>query len=169
MVRIRKGRKEDLDQIIEIFDKARKFMRASGNVSQWSDGYPGAEHILNDMAEGNNYVGIDDEGDIVMTFAFIIGEEPTYKVIEGKWLNDKNYGTIHRIASSGKISGVVKTACEYCFNHISDIRIDTHEKNHKMQQALENLNFEKCGIIICRDGTPRIAYQKSISHVKRME
>lgn len=40
---------------------------------------------------------------MVGTFCFIVGEDPTYAVIDnGKWLNDAPYGVIHRMASNGK-------------------------------------------------------------------
>ncbi len=40
-----------------------------------------------------------------VSFAFILGEDPTYQQIDGAWLNDQPYGTIHRIAGNGKIKG----------------------------------------------------------------
>ena len=45
--------------------------------------------------------------------------------------------------------------------HIDYLRIDTHEDNHVMQQAVQKLGFRKCGIIHIADGTPRIAYDLS--------
>ena len=93
-------------------------------------------------------------------FAFILGEDPTYSYIEnGNWLSDKPYGTIHRIAGDGTVSGVVKTAVDYCRETIKNIRIDTHENNKTMQHVLGKLGFSKCGIIYLEDGSPRIAYQ----------
>ena len=160
---IRKGKEEDIDQLLKIFDSARKFMRVNNNFSQWSDTYPGRDDILSDMAKGNNYVGTDEEGEIVMTFTFILGEDPTYKIIkDGEWLNEDYYGTIHRMASNGKVSRVLQEACEYGFHLVKNIRIDTHEDNKPMQKALSRLGFIRCGIINCRDGSPRIAFQKSL-------
>mgnify|MGYP002933455973 FL=1 len=43
-----------------------------------------------------------EEGAIHGVFAFILGEDPTYRVIEqGAWLSDAPYGTIHAVASDG--------------------------------------------------------------------
>ena len=39
-VQIRLARMEDLDRLMEIFDHARSFMKATGNPSQWINGYP---------------------------------------------------------------------------------------------------------------------------------
>ena len=161
-MRIRKSRMEDLKKIMDIYDSARLYMRANNNYSQWSDSYPGEKDILQDMENGNSFVGID-KGEIVMTFAFIKGEDPTYKIIkEGSWINNEPYGTIHRIASNGNSRGVLKYASDYCFRSVNNIRIDTHEDNIPMLIALRNLGYIRCGIINCRDGSPRIAFQKKI-------
>lgn len=160
-IKIRKNTTEDLSQIIPIFESARTYMRLNGNLNQWSEDYPGERDILKDISEGNSYIGIDLDGEAVMTFAFIVGQDPTYKnIYEGNWLNNDEYGTIHRIASNGKVRGVLKAACDYGFQKVRNIRIDTHEANFPMLRALNDLGFVKCGIINCRDGSPRIAFQK---------
>lgn len=158
---IRKSTKEDILKMMRIFESSKKYMRSNNNFSQWNDGYPDEKVIISDIDKGYSYVGIDEDGEIVMTFAFIKGEDPTYKIIfDGSWLNDEPYGTIHRIASNGKRSGVLKAACNFCFQETENIRIDTHEDNQPMLSALDNLGFIKCGVINCRDGSPRIAFQK---------
>ena len=95
-------------------------------------------------------------------FAFILGVDPTYQVIEdGAWLNDTlPYGTIHRLASSGKSKGVASAVIEWCLEHCQSLRADTHADNQIMQHLLEKNGFTRCGIIHVADGTPRIAYQK---------
>ena len=91
--------------------------------------------------------------------AFIIGEDPTYQVIEdGEWHSSKIYGTIHRIASSGKAKGLAKTCFDYCSEKIDYLRIDTHEDNQPMQDAVLRYGFKKCGIIYVRDGSKRVAF-----------
>ena len=158
---IRKSRIDDIDQIISIFDSARIYMRANNNLTQWTDGYPAADDIKRDISMGYSYVGENKNGELVFTFAFIKGEDPTYKIIKGSWLNNEPYGTIHRIASNGKVGGVLRLSCNYCFKEVNNIRIDTHKDNRPMLKALNDLGFQKCGEIICRDGSPRIAFQKN--------
>ena len=160
-IRIRKSCIEDLPDILGIFESARQYMRLNNNYDQWKDAYPSEIDVLKDISEGNGYVGLDADGKIIMTFAFIIGEDPTYlNIYEGDWLNNESYGTIHRIASNGKKRGVLKAACDFCFQSVGNIRIDTHEDNDPMLKALYDLDFIRCGIINCRDGSPRIAFQK---------
>lgn len=161
MIRIRKGTNADINEIMSCYDRARQFMRDSGNHSQWINGYPSRELVIDDIAKGNNYVGYDNEGEIVMTFAFIPGDDPTYSVIEGgEWLNSLPYGTIHRLGSNGKCHGILEICVNFCMSAIGNIRLDTHADNIVMQKAAEKLGFKRCGIIYCADGSPRIAYQK---------
>lgn len=161
MINIRRGRAADIDGIMACYDLARQFMRASGNTVQWINGYPSRELVAEDITNGVSYVGEDAEGEIVMAFAFILGEDPTYSVIEeGQWINDLPYGTIHRLGSTGKYRGILGSCVDFCMKEINNIRLDTHAVNHTMQHAAEQLGFKKCGIIYCYDGSPRIAYQK---------
>lgn len=74
-------------------------------------------------------------------------------------MNEKPYGTIHRMASDGTRRGMLRECLDYCRNLIPEIRMDTHEKNFSMQRACEHLGFQRCGVIYVADGTPRIAYQ----------
>ena len=100
MIHIRLASKEDIQNIMPLYTYAKKFMAANGNASQWSGHYPASEDILKDIANGNYYVCTpDDEPDkIVGGFAFIIGKEQNYTVIEnGAWHSDQPYGTIHGI------------------------------------------------------------------------
>lgn len=158
---IRRSTSRDIDRIMEVYEAAKRFMRKCGNFSQWTGGYPDKDTLLTDISRMNHYLAEDEEGNILMVFTFIIGSDPTYKVIEsGAWLNDCPYGTIHRIASSGMQSGMLKACVRYCAKIIDNIRIDTHADNGPMQNALHHLNFKFCGIIYLADGSPRLAFQK---------
>ena len=160
-VTIRHSVFEDLDRIMEVYDSARMFMRSQGNHTQWNGSYPDRKTILTDIAHYSHYVAEDYEGNILMVFAFIPGNDPTYEKIEGgNWLNDKPYGTIHRIASSGRRGGMLEACVKYCKEIIDNIRIDTHADNGPMQNALHKLDFKCCGIIHTADGSPRLAFQK---------
>ena len=156
---IRKARTEDIDFIMDIFEKARLYMIKSGNPDQWEKGYPQKELLLSDMKKGFCYV--IEEGSIILgTFTFILGTDPTYIHIQGKWLNEKPYGTIHRIASSGEKKGLFHEAIKFCTSINPNIRIDTHEKNSTMLHLLEKEGFAFCGKIKCHNGTERIAFQR---------
>ena len=135
-------------------------MRASGNRSQWINGYPTRETVEDDIAHRVSYVIEGDDGKPHAVFMFSVEEDPTYTIIEnGRWLDDEPYGVIHRIGSDGTLHGVISIALEYCTNVIGNIRIDTHADNAIMHHVLGKCGFERCGTIYCHDGSPRVAYQ----------
>lgn len=156
-MKIRLAEKADLDEIMSIYAYAREFMVRSGNPTQWVNGYPERSMLEADIQKGNLYVVIR-EGKCCGVFCFVLGEDPTYAVIEGgAWRSGAPYGTIHRIASDGT-GGIFPAALEFCRGKILHIRIDTHENNYPMQHLVTKHGFSRRGIIYVADGTPRIAY-----------
>ena len=128
MMEIRLTELKDLPLVMEIYDYARAFMRANGNATQWIDGYPSESFIRQEIEDGHSYVCTDEQGEILGTFCFILGEDPTYlNIYEGAWLNDEPYGVIHRMAASGKRKGVSEACLNWCFEHFENIRVDTKE------------------------------------------
>ena len=96
-----KANETHIPEILEIYAKARKFMKENGNPTQWEEGYPSREIVEKDIAADHCYVCMENEK-MVGVFVFIIGEDPTYRVIyQGAWRSETEYGTIHRIASDG--------------------------------------------------------------------
>ena len=159
-VAIRLATVDDVRSVVAIYESAKAYMRRSGNMKQWLNGYPGENEVRKDIADGNLYVGEDSErGAIEFVFAFILGVDPTYNEIDGAWLNNEPYGTVHRIASAGRHGGAVERCVEFCLKSVSNIRIDTHSDNAPMLAALGRAGFSRCGVIICSDGTPREAFQ----------
>lgn len=126
MLSIRKTKLVDLDKLKLVFDYARNTMRENGNPTQWGSDRPGINLIINDINNGESYV-VENDGEIVATFACIEGIEPTYIDIDGKWLNDDEYLTIHRIASNGKVKGIFDFVIDYVSKKNKDIRIDTQQ------------------------------------------
>lgn len=156
---IRKALIDDINKIMNVYSIAQDFMIKSGNPNQWSHDYPKRELIEQDIEDETSIV-ICDGNAIRGVFALFSGLEPTYEYIEnGKWLNDEEYVTLHRIASDGKAKGIFKYAVDYCKTVSDNIRIDTHADNAVMQRLIEKNGFVKCGKIYVRDGSPRIAYQ----------
>ena len=52
-------------------------MIAKGNPDQWDPSYPGRGLLVKNIADGQAYV-LEEKGKVHGTFAFIVGEEPTY-------------------------------------------------------------------------------------------
>ena len=82
---IQKALSEDLDTIMEIYDSARLFMRQQGNPNQWIGGCPSKDLMQSDIQNGNCYVCIEEEDQIIGVFCYFPGADPTYaKIYEGQ-------------------------------------------------------------------------------------
>lgn len=81
-MKIRKSRPEDLERMLRLYADARVFMAEHGNPTQWANGYPEPEMLQEDIRAGVSYVCEDDQGRVVGTFVFFVGEDESYKVIE---------------------------------------------------------------------------------------
>lgn len=157
---IQKTKLKDLDIVMEIYKKARQFMKDNGNPFQWGNNYPSRDLINSDIEKDMSYVCID-AGEIVGTFCLQSVAEPTYeKIYNGSWLNDKPYVTIHRLAAiSGR--GVATFCINWCIGNFGNVRADTHKDNIPMQKVFAKTEFKQCGTIYLADGTERIAYQNN--------
>jgi len=160
MEQVRAATPQDLPEILSIYENARAFMRVNGNPYQWADGHPHEDLLVKDVENGNLYVLEDEELGLLCVFALLSGKDPTYARIEGAWLNDEPYLTIHRIASSGKRGGAASQCMQWAFAQHPNLRIDTHEMNLPMQKTLAKNGFVHCGTIYLENGDPRWAYQK---------
>ncbi len=158
---IRKAVAADIPEILQVMEAARSIMRASGNMHQWADGYPGEEILRQDMENEGGYVVVEDER-VVAYFAFLPSPEPTYdRIVEGQWLDDTlPYHVVHRIASYPTVHHIFRDVMDFCFSVDGNIRIDTHRDNLIMQHNLVKHGFAYCGIIFLANGDERLAYQR---------
>ena len=122
--------RSDLPEILKIYARAREAMAAAGNPAQWGTSFPPEELLKEDIDSNRLFVYLVN-GELEAVFAFILGPDPTYAVIEdGQWLNDTlPYGTIHRLASAGKRKGVATDVITWCLEHCESLRADTHADN----------------------------------------
>ena len=162
MMTVRKSKPEDIPCLMEIYRQGREIMLSCGNLNQWKPGYPPEEMIREDIAAGHGYAILDGR-DIVGAFAFIYGEDPTYRTICGDgWVDDaKPYATIHRLASLKSSKGVAETCFDWCWSQIHNVRVDTHEDNVIMRHCILKAGFTYCGVIHLLNGDPRLAFQKT--------
>lgn len=157
---IRKARTDDVPTIMRLIEEARGIMRSSGNMNQWIDGYPDRAAIEQDIACGHCYLCEEQGGEVVASFAFIPGPEPTYReIFEGQWLDDSPYYVVHRLASTAASHGVFNDVMDYCMGVAGNLRIDTHRDNVIMRHVIERYGFTYCGIIYLFSGDERLAYQ----------
>lgn len=155
---IRDAKREELPLIQAMFSDARAFMRAGGNLTQWTGGYPTDEALLSDIKNGAlKLCLLEDEPAAVFA---LCGIEPTYALIDGgAWKNDAPYLTVHRLACVKRGRGVGSYCLDYAKSLSGNVRADTHRDNAPMQALLTKNGFSYCGIIYLEDGAERLAYQ----------
>ena len=170
-MKIRKSTTADIPVMQHIFAEAKAKMRASGNMLQWTDGYPSDDVLKADIQRGFSYVVTEADGKVIATFVLAICDDPTYKIIyDGEWLDDQQpYGTIHRIASREGVHGVMAEVLRWSFGQIANIRVDTHRDNLPMQHLLLKHGFTYCGIIYLLNGDERLAYQKITTQMTKTQ
>lgn len=156
---IRPATAADLPALAEIYQKARAFMAAHGNPNQWGSTNPPPDTLRRDIAQGQLFVLCDGPTPHA-AFALVLGDDPTYAVIDGAWRSDAPYATIHRLASDGCCRGVFAAAVAFAAARQPHLRIDTHADNHIMQTRITRAGFDYCGIIRVADGSPRLAYER---------
>ena len=184
---IRHATMDDFEAIMSVYAYARKKMAETGNPRQWGDKYPLPERIQADIEGGHTLLLVDDaaaaanpprdpdypepeldehRGEherIIGVFALFHDDDPDYRVIDGAWLDDQPYTTIHRVASSGLARHAASDLLNWSMRHFENVRADTGLKNYAMQHILETHGFTRCGNIIMpqnKDIDPvRVAYQ----------
>lgn len=163
----RLAKNEDLNRIMEIIEDARKFLKDS-NIDQWQDGYPNKEIIKEDIKNNGGYILV--EGENIIAYVFIsFGIDEDYKNIDGKWLTNDKYATIHRMAIDRKYRGkgigsrIFDFAEELSYeNNIFSIKIDTDNDNELMKHLINKKNYTYCGIIQFNN-TEKIAFEKILT------
>ena len=57
-MKVRRAQEKDVDVIMDIYSKARKFMVENGNPTQWPNNYPSIELVKSDVEkDGYRYCG----------------------------------------------------------------------------------------------------------------
>ena len=160
---IRKATLKDMPVLLEIYERARKFMVSTGNTNQWTNGYPSKEILTEDIERNEMYV-LEDEDGIQASFVFYCGIDPCYnEIYDGQWLNDEPYGVIHRIATRGLKKHMADIILEYCESKIDNIRMDTHMDNKPMQNFMLKHGFKHVGTIYLKNGQSRLAFHCNLN------
>ncbi|GIM61043.1 N-acetyltransferase [Capnocytophaga canis] len=155
---------DDFSAIWEIILFAKEIRKQEGS-SQWQDGYPNEATIFADIQNKYGYV-VEFQSEIVGYFAFILGAEPAYESIDGKWVSEQPYAVVHRMAVSAKGKGkglskrMLQKAAELSVdNNRFSLRIDTNFDNIPMLRSIQTLGYVYCGEVYFR-GSARKAFEK---------
>ena len=152
----------EVNAIMQVIEGAKKCLAKAGST-QWQNGYPDADTIIEDIISGQAYVA-REEGELLAYAAVTKSPEKAYEAIyDGNWEGkEAEYLVFHRIAVArdAQGQGVAQTFLEGLiegFDYL-DFRSDTHAKNIAMQHIFEKLGFKQVGKVPV-DGE-RLAYQK---------
>jgi len=142
--------------------------RKRDGSDQWQHGYPNEQTVQDDIKHGYAYVLVDHNS-VIGYAAVLFDKEPAYETIEGRWLTDGAYATVHRVATSDDVKGkgvathLFTLIEELCLAHnIHSIKVDTNFDNAPMLRILDRLRYTYCGEIFFQ-GAPRKAYEKVLN------
>lgn len=163
-----------VDRLCEITDQAKRQLRGLG-IDQWQKGYPSRETWEQDVRDACAYLALEN-GKVIGAFALKADAELSYAQIEGRWLTDGPYASVHRlcVADGEKGKGVAGRMLAFAgeaavASGLTSVRIDTHPGNTPMRRTLEKAGFEYCGIIRlaegCERGDMRVAFEKARAEV----
>lgn len=169
---VRLGCINDAFQVAEIFEDAKVKFENDGTF-QWKGMYPNIDNFYNDL-KNEIVIVYDDNFKILGTATIVLSIDNNYNQIDGRWLNDEVYISIHRIATrngylkKGIASSLFKEAEKIALDKgIRNIKIDTHLNNKDMRNLLVKLGYIECGIImllgrddLTKEERVRVAYQK---------
>lgn len=166
---IRLSKVSDLKDIMGLIEEAKEHLKSIG-ADQWQDGYPNEEVILLDISEGTSYV-LEEDGDIIGTVCIQLKSEPVYDTLEGNWLLEGKYTTIHRIAVSNKYKGkgyaskLFDFAEEVTKNYGYDsIRSDTQKDNYIMKKILKRQGYTECGTVVYFGNVDCVCFEKVMKY-----
>lgn len=154
---IRRASVADAPRVLELLKMGLLRMRTDGNYNQWQEDTHSLATVLKDIALEQCYV-VEIDGVLVSTFVMLRTPDPSYAYIEGKWLSEREYVTLHRMASDGTQRGIAHVVFDWARGFGFDLRADTHQDNHRMQHILESYGFVYCGTIYIANVGARRAY-----------
>lgn len=168
-MKIRKTTEKDIEKVMMLIHQAQAYFKSQG-IDQWQDGYPNEKQIAEDIQNNISYV-LEHDNIILATAAISLTNDPTYEVIEGKWISNLPYAVIHRICvdDAWKGQNIALLLLQYTEqlvkeNRYGSIRIDTHQDNKSMQRFLTKNGFEYCGVITLASLAKRIAFEKILEN-----
>ena len=154
----------DASAIWAILSAAIQRRKTEGS-NQWQDGYPDIDTIRLDIVDRKGYLLLCND-EVCGYMAVVLDGEPAYDDIEGCWLSNRPYTTVHRMAVSSQAKGkglgytmLLKVEEISLANSIYSIRVDTNYDNTAMLHIFEKLGYVYCGEVYYR-GNPRKAFEK---------
>ena len=164
MKEIQKAGLKELESIMEIYNKARIFMKRHGNGFDWRGDYPSEEMVRQDLEAGYLHVLTNtDSKEIEAVFVFYPGPDPLFEEIRGgawsKGEEDGNYYVFTRLASAGKEAGAGGTCLDWAKGQGRSLRTYSFRHNFPMLSLLTAQGFQYRGIIKNETGADQYAFE----------
>lgn len=168
---IRKADINDGVYVNNLFNEAKEEF-AREQTFQWANDYPSINDFNYDVTNRTVFV-YEDDGEIIGSVTIMYDIDSNYNYINGKWLNEEKYASIHRIVVKRNIQnkGIGTALLKECEkeiknNGIFNVRVDTYQMNKKMTSLLVKNNYLECGKIYLQRSDvydrERIAFQKKL-------
>ena len=167
-----KATPKNIDEIMTIISDAKGYLRQQ-NLLQWNldDGYPRKEDLLKDIDNQNCYLYIENDT-VIGCMCIIFTPDENYYEIDGNWITNDKYASIHRIAIKNDFhhQGIGRKMLLLAEKIIKEqkvysIKIDTHANNIPMTKTILSSGYTYCGIIkLKRSETDNLrnAYEKRL-------
>ena len=162
----------EIDIIMNIINDAKAYLKQQ-SLSQWNleDGYPRKEDMLRDIKNNNCYLYLEDDV-VIGCMSIIFTPDENYYEINGEWLSNQKYASIHRIAINNNyhnknigVKMLLETEEIVKNKNVFSIKIDTHKDNIPMSKTIEKAGYTYCGIITLKRSNIdnlRNAYEKRL-------
>lgn len=148
-IEIRTGRREDLNDIMEMITRCVKVMQDGGS-DQWDEDYPNRDVIGEDLSRGTLFAA-ESEGHVVGVVVLDENQDEHYKSIEWKQ-EDGAHLMMHRLAVDPKVQGqgIARKLVTFSEDYAkrggySSIRLDTYSKNTSALKLYRGLSYDLRG------------------------
>jgi ribosomal protein S18 acetylase RimI-like enzyme len=146
---IRRARKDEMDEIMELIAKCVQVMQAGGS-DQWDEHYPNREIISLDIERGSLWVCEENNA---VAGILVLDEHQSEQYEEIEWTETQGPHLImHRLAVHPEVQGkgiarrLSTYAEEYARqNGYSSIRLDTYAKNTRALALYPKLGYDRRG------------------------
>lgn len=168
-VYLRHTQTTELNLVMKIIYDAQKQLLEE-NINQWQDGHPSVKTIKQDIKNNVSYVLIYNQ-QIAGTATLFNDPESIYQNIDGNWISNSPYATIHRFALADDFKGQafssILISCLLTVGYqlnFANFRIDTHPDNQRMQHIIKKNGFTYQGKIRLNDAkrSVRLAYELNL-------
>ncbi|WP_421378948.1 GNAT family N-acetyltransferase [Bacillus salacetis] len=166
---IRKGNKEDVEDIMKMVRKTVEIMK-SENIDQWTDEYPLADDFSRDADYGSLYVAVDEDDNVAGSITIDQREPDEYGT--SQWRKEGPAYLFHRLVVDPEVRG--KGIASLLISHTEEtakehnvyyIRTDTYSLNKKAQALFKKNGFIQTGEIqFMGKENPFYTFDKILEH-----